>query len=154
MTATSADVRTQISVKSVIIMIKECQICGKEFNARTSRYINCSPECAQISHNRMAKSEFYKIRAKMNHRKNHPRICLICNKPIPSCKDPEVRESTSAFHDRCTVLDMIHTINSGQMYTKKQKCRVCSRGYLISDIRQWAKMYAADGNTKRFEELL
>lgn len=153
-TATSVDVRTQKSAKSVIIMIKECQICGKEFNARNNRYVNCSPECAKISHTRHVHSDYYRQRERMRYRLNHASLCKICGNQVERTRDPDARAMATVFHDRCVVIDMINTMNSGQMYSKAQKCRVCSRGYLISDIRQWAKMYAEDGNTKRFEELM
>lgn len=91
------------------MIIKNCTVCGKEFEARQSNFVYCSAECRRIGrnrvHSRYVERDKYKIRKRCRDRcreKSRQNLppCRICGKPVPK-EWTGTRYSQSFYHLDC-----------------------------------------------------
>lgn len=126
-----------------------CVVCGAEYISHHPKQLCCCKACSKAnyknapSHTREAK--------RMQQRRRTEVFCKICGKKIYRTMNPDQRASTSRYHVKCTIMDMINTINSGQRYSRAQFQRVSSRGYSVFEVRAWADEYSRTGKVKELE---
>lgn len=99
-------------------MIKNCRICGKEFETPNSRYCTCSHECS-IKNRAIMQKKYHLAHPKYNQRdkqreKSRQRFipCRICGENVPSVFNAE-RYTRKQYHEECVV---------GSIAGDKRKC--------------------------------
>lgn len=114
-------------------MIKQCKICGTEFETVNSRYCCCSDNCRKIhyrnlqsknrSENREKRNEQRRFFYRLEHRKGlleNPKKCAVCQQPLS--------DRRQTFCLDCLLKDYKYNNNKQSMQ------RLFSRGYSSKEI--------------------
>lgn len=124
-------------------MIKQCPICGKEFNARQRNYVYCSRECGRIGnyeHHRKYHSDNLEhcrqLTLKSQRKNAKPMICKICGKIVPKY----IRNGHIAwrsYHEQCVVDKALEAVKNGAKYTDKDIIRAKNVfNYSMSELKE------------------
>lgn len=99
------------------MIIKNCTVCGKEFEARQSNFVYCSAECRRIGRNKVhsvyVDKNKYKIRQRCRDRcrekaKQNLPPCRICGNPVPK-EWTGTRYSQRFYHLEC-IVDQVRSL--------------------------------------------
>lgn len=128
-------------------MIKQCMVCGKDFEPRynlVNRQLCCSKECSKererlYSAERYAdpvRRENYLERQKeLRKQKIKPRKCIICGEDV--IPDGYFhRYNHTKMHDECVFNDCLETLGKGEHLDKTQVQRLAARGYTMKEFIQ------------------
>lgn len=123
-------------------MIKQCVVCGKDFEAKNSKYVCCSCKCREKRQALKAKQWREKNKEhskewKREYRKKNRKIiiCKLCGKPVQQ----ENLSGKTHWHycTECALKDILETVKSGGKITMLQYNRLYVRGYCTADIKNY-----------------
>lgn len=122
-----------------------CVICKKEFEPKPhlrKRQKCCSPECSYVRNlqinNMWRAAHRDKVRESARRQPKKRRLrecrCKLCGGILIK---PETRERISSIHmhDECVYNDIISTLNDGEKLSAKQKLRLYSRGWTVTEFK-------------------
>lgn len=101
-------------------MLKNCKVCGKEFEAAQSNYTLCSEECRKVRKREICTNyyqehkESYRKDCKERYRDNlKPIYCKICGKPVERFIENN-RLRRKYYHTDCIIAEAIKAIQRGE----------------------------------------
>lgn len=127
-------------------MIKNCKICGKQFEAKQKNYTLCSPECRKENSRRRYHSldaETKKMLAQQYKEWYRRKIkgfpCKFCGEEVKPFIDNRLHRHH--WHEECLINKCIEAIKNGETFSKKSKILrfASNKGFTKADILEIAK---------------
>ena len=125
-------------------MIKQCKICGNDFEAQQSNYIICSQECRKINKanyrkNYDEKTREYRLQYQREYGRKHKRKevkCGICGNVVKHTFNSDGRMVHYRYHAECVLNDAIARFNElGKwVQTDTRIHRSINYGYTKSEV--------------------
>lgn len=123
--------------------MKNCIICGKEFEPKRPHQITCGNKSCSRERGRITTKAYYQDEDHRRSRSLHQRmrrchtLCRICGREIERGLNIDVRASNSTMHEECVVRDAVKTMQNGEKLSTAQIQRLYQRGYSLKEVKAW-----------------
>lgn len=132
------------------MIIKNCAVCGKEFQARQRNYVHCSEACKKEGTARTSRryvkrnEEIIRVRNRLNYRKRQEKKrakgegvrCKICGEIVEPILVADYL-CQKHYHDDCVINEVLKykdDIHSEEYHIASR--RAGNQGYSVKDIKK------------------
>lgn len=111
-------------------VMRNCIVCGKEFETVRANHKTCSPACKLLRGNQMKHQRYISLSKHYTSKS----MCRLCGEPVQNELTACGTRSRRRMHEKCVLKDVNETLAAGKQLSDKQFQRLYSFGYDRSEM--------------------